>query len=169
MERTTRPAALAFSELLIEIFRLNGLALEAGDVLANPAGLSSARWQVLGVVDHGHEPVAEVARQMGLARQSVQQTADALERDGFVTYLENPRHRTAKLIAITAAGRKALRSLEARHAVWAARLGAQVDPKSLRALVEGLRHVRDSMERDAARRAATGSSSNSAPRTRRKE
>lgn len=169
MEPTARPAATAFSELLIEIFRLNGLALEAGDVLARPAGLSSARWQVLGVVDHGHEPVAGVARTMGLARQSVQQTADALERDGFITYLENPRHRTAKLIAITAAGRKALRNLEARHAVWANRLGAQVDPKSLRALVEGLRHVRDAMEVDAARRAATGTSSSAAPRTRRKQ
>lgn len=42
MEKLTA-AATAFSELVIEVFRVNGLALEAGDLLARPAGLTSAR------------------------------------------------------------------------------------------------------------------------------
>src|SRR5688572_8966471 len=73
--------ALAFSELVLEVFRVNGLALEAGDALGEPSGLSSARWQVLGVVDHGAVPVSTIARTMGLTRQSVQLTANALELD----------------------------------------------------------------------------------------
>lgn len=144
------PAAAAFSDLVIEVFRVNGLALEAGDVLTKPAGLTSARWQVLGIVDHGPASVSDVARVMGLSRQSVQQTADALEREGFIEYLENPHHRTAKLISMTEAGREALRQVEQRHAAWANRLGKRLDPAALRAVVEGLRQARQVLEEDAA-------------------
>ena len=152
-------AATAFSELVIEVFRVNGLALEAGDELARPAGLTSARWQVLGVVDHGPAPVSNVARTMGLTRQSVQQIADALERDGFVEYVDNPHHRTARLIAMTAAGREALRQVEARHAAWADRLGKRLDLSSLFAAVDALREARRALEEEAsppARRARKG-------------
>ncbi len=51
----------AFTELILEVFRLNGLLLEAGDRITQPVGLSSARWQVLGVVEHEPTPVAHVA------------------------------------------------------------------------------------------------------------
>lgn len=34
----------------------------------------------------GPKPVAEVARQLRLARQSLQRVADLLERDGLVAY-----------------------------------------------------------------------------------
>ncbi|WP_224248257.1 MarR family winged helix-turn-helix transcriptional regulator [Hyalangium gracile] len=139
-----------FTELVLEVFRLNGLALAAGDLLAEPVGLSSARWQVLGVVDHGAAPVANVARLMGLTRQSVQQTADALERDGFIEYLDNPHHRRARLISMTAKGREALRQVEQRHAVWANRIGAGVDPRRLRDAVDALREVRQRLEDEAA-------------------
>ncbi|WP_437322734.1 MarR family winged helix-turn-helix transcriptional regulator [Sorangium sp. So ce381] len=142
--------ATALSELVIEVFRLNGLALEAGDALARPAGLTSARWQVLGVVDHGPAPVSNVARTMGLTRQGVQQIADALEREGFVEYVENPHHRTAKLIAMTAAGREALRQIEARHAAWADRIGKRLDLSSLHATIDALRQARRVLEEDAA-------------------
>ncbi|WP_433926220.1 MarR family winged helix-turn-helix transcriptional regulator [Sorangium cellulosum] len=142
-------AATAFSELVVEVFRVNGLALEAGDLLARPAGLTSARWQVLGVVDHGPAPVSNVARMMGLTRQGVQQIADALQREGFVEYVENPHHRTAKLISMTEAGREALRQVEARHAAWADRLGKRIDPSSLRAAVDALRQARQALEEDA--------------------
>jgi DNA-binding MarR family transcriptional regulator len=146
------PAATAFSELVIEVFRVNGLALGAGDLLGQPAGLTSSRWQVLGVVDHGPAPVSNVARLMGLTRQSVQLTADALERDGFIEYVENPHHRRAKLIAITAAGRKALRRVEERHALWADRLGKRLRLAGLRATLEGLRQVREALELDTSPR-----------------
>jgi DNA-binding MarR family transcriptional regulator len=144
------PTAQAFSELVLEVFRVNGLALAAGDVLCGPAGLTSARWQVLGVVDHGAAPVANVARTMGLTRQSVQLTADALERDGFVAYEDNPHHRRAKLIAITDAGRRALRAVEGRHAEWAQRLGKKIGAAALRAAVASLQEVRAALEGEAA-------------------
>ncbi|RKH06442.1 MarR family transcriptional regulator [Corallococcus praedator] len=140
--------AAAFTDLILEVFQLNGLLLQAGDRLSAPAGLTSARWQVLGVIDHGPATVAAVARTMGLARQSVQQTADALASDGFVTYVENPHHQRAKLLSLTAAGRRALRKVEAAHAAWANRLGASLAPGLLSAAVEGVREARLRLEKD---------------------
>ncbi|TSC34400.1 MarR family winged helix-turn-helix transcriptional regulator [Corallococcus sp. Z5C101001] len=149
MASLTRRAE-TFSALVLEVFQLNGLLLQAGDRLSAPAGLTSARWQVLGVIDHGPATVASVARTMGLARQSVQQTADALASDGFVEYIENPHHQRAKCVSLTAAGRRALRKVEQAHATWADRMGASLAPSLLAAAVEAVREARLRLEKDLA-------------------
>ncbi|WP_338863609.1 MarR family winged helix-turn-helix transcriptional regulator [Myxococcus stipitatus] len=143
-------AGATFTDLVFEIFRNNGLILAAGERLAEPAGLTSARWQVLGVVDHEPAPVANVARTIGLTRQSVQQTADALEADGLIEYQENPHHRRAKLIVMTPKGRERLREVEARQTAWANEIGSSLPLASLRAAVEALGTVRKTLEKDAA-------------------
>jgi DNA-binding MarR family transcriptional regulator len=143
-------AGAAFTDLVLEVFRLNGAALEAGNRLAAPAGLTSARWQVLGVVDHGPAPASNVARTMGLTRQSVQQTADVLELEGFIEYADNPHHRKAKLIVITPAGREALRKVEARQIEWANRIGAALALAQVQEAVEVLRQARLLLEQDDA-------------------
>ncbi|MFP2895031.1 MarR family winged helix-turn-helix transcriptional regulator [Corallococcus sp. 4LFB] len=149
MPSLTRKAE-TFSALVLEVFQLNGLLLQAGDRLSAPAGLTSARWQVLGVIDHGPATVAAVARTMGLARQSVQQTADALADDGFVEYVENPHHQRAKCVSLTAAGRRALRKVELAHAEWADRMGASLAPALLASAVKGIREARLRLEKDLA-------------------
>jgi len=136
----------AFSELLVEVFRVNGLLLAAGDELARPAGLTSARWQVLGVVDHGPATVAQVARTMGLTRQSVQQTTEALVRDGLVELVANPAHRRARLMTLTPAGRTALREVEVRQAGWANAIAERLPHTELRACVAVLRDLGDLLE-----------------------
>lgn len=141
---TTR--GLAFSDLLVEVFRVNGLLLSAGDQLAQPAGLTSARWQVLGVVDHGPATVAQVARIMGLTRQAVQQTANALARDRMVLYQDNPRDRRAQLMVLTPRGRTALRQVERRQAAWANRVAERLTVAELRATTETLRDLGDLLE-----------------------
>lgn len=142
------PTGAAFTELALEIFRVNRLLLEAGDHLTRPVGLSSARWQVLGVVEHGPIPVAHVARVMGLTRQSVQQTADGLEEDGLIAYLENPHHRRAKLMTMTPQGREALDYVQQRHADWANRVGGNHPLEGVHTAVAVLRQVRESLEQD---------------------
>src|SRR5271170_4594915 len=89
-------AGKAFTELILEIFRFNGRLLAAGDRLAKPLGLTSARWQVLGAIEEGPLPVAQIARNMGLARQNVQRLADVLQEEGFVQYNPNPDHQRAR-------------------------------------------------------------------------
>ncbi|MFC4075970.1 MarR family winged helix-turn-helix transcriptional regulator [Salinithrix halophila] len=138
----------AFTELVLAVFHLNGLLLEAGDQITQPVGLSSARWQVLGVAEHGAIPVAHVARVMGLSRQSVQQTADGLERDGFIEYHANPHHRRAKLMVLTNKGREALAYVKQRQADWANRIGRRHTLEDLRDAVAMLREISESLEQD---------------------
>jgi DNA-binding MarR family transcriptional regulator len=137
-----------FTELILEVFRVNRLLLDAGDHLTQPVGLSSARWQVLGVVEHGPIPVAHVARVMGLTRQSVQQTADGLAEDGLIEYSENPHHRRAKLMTMTPKGRKALDYVVERHAAWANQIGGHHSLEGLRTAVTVLRELRESLEQN---------------------
>jgi DNA-binding MarR family transcriptional regulator len=143
------PQGDAFTELVLEVFRLNRLLLDAGDELTAPAGLSSARWQVMGVVEHGPIPVSNVARIMGLTRQSVQQTADGLAADGLVAWTDNPHHRRAKLMSLTPAGREALDLVQRRHAEWANRIGGTQPTEEMRAALGVLRHLRTTLDPDA--------------------
>jgi DNA-binding MarR family transcriptional regulator len=134
------------SDLAIEVFRANGALLAAGDALAAPAGLTSARWQVLGVIDHGPLTVADIARTMGLRRQSVQQTADALAADGLAAFHDNPRHRRAKLLEPTIAGREALAEVERAHAEWADRLASALEGAQIATATAVLRALTSALE-----------------------
>ena len=144
----------AFTAIIIEIFRLNNLILEDGDRIAQPVGLSSARWQVLGIVEHGAVPVAHVARNLGLSRQTVQQTADGLARDGFITYRENPHHRRAKLMQITAQGAQALEYVQAQQQAWAEQISGGQAPEDLAAALSVLRAIRERLECNPSRPAS---------------
>jgi DNA-binding MarR family transcriptional regulator len=92
----------------ITSFRLNGQFLALAEELARPVGLTAAWWQVLGAVLAQPLPVAGIARDMGITRQSVQRIADLLVEDGLAEYRDNPAHRRAKLLGPTAAGRTAV-------------------------------------------------------------
>src|SRR5262245_51426070 len=106
MHRTA--SSRAFTELILEVFRVNGRLLSAGDALTRPLDQTSARWQVLGSLDEEARTVADISRWMGLTRQSVQRTADLLEADGLVAYVDNPAHQRAKLATLTPRGRTTL-------------------------------------------------------------
>ncbi|MEF2278999.1 MarR family transcriptional regulator [Deinococcus sp. YIM 134068] len=148
MTQSTAEGA-AFTELLLEVFRLNGLLLDAGDRLTRPLGLTSARWQVLGVVEHGPVTVAQIGRVMGLARQSVQQLTDALEREGFVRYVDNPRHRRARLVQLTEKGEDAAARLIPAQAEWADRIGGVRTLAEWQAALATLRALRARLEENA--------------------
>lgn len=94
------------SRLALEVFRLNGALIATGDALVAPLGLTSARWQVMGAVAEarGGLPVAGIARNMGLVRQSVQRIADELAAEGILRFVPNPHHRRAKLVQLTERG-----------------------------------------------------------------
>lgn len=122
----------AFSELVVQIFQLNGLLAAAGDALARPAGQTTARWRVLAAVEDTPSTVSRIARAWGLARQSVQRVADALVQEGWAVYEANPGHRRAQLLRLTPRGRRALQRVQAAQRAWANTLGAEVGEKDLR-------------------------------------
>ena len=124
VEARRTPAGDAFSRFAFQVLRLAGALTEAGDALAEPAGQTSARWQVLAAVEDAPATVAQIARKLGLARQSVQRVADVLERDGAVAYVPNPEHQRAQLLKLLPRGRSALDAIQAAQRVWADQLGA---------------------------------------------
>ena len=121
-----------FSLLAILVIRLNGLLIAAGDRLAKPAGQTSARWQVLAAIEQEPCTVADVARTLALARQSVQRVADVLADEGLVTYEDNPRHRRARLLRLTPAGRAALAEIQQAQRVWADAVGGKLPVAEVR-------------------------------------
>jgi DNA-binding MarR family transcriptional regulator len=128
-------ARRAFSGLVIEVFRLNGDLIEAGDALVRSLGLTSARWQVLGAVALAPAPlpVAHIARNMGLARQSVQRVVDDMRADGLIRLEPNPHHRRAPLVALTPRGEAAYRQAMARKDLWADVLTDGLAPEAIEA------------------------------------
>jgi DNA-binding MarR family transcriptional regulator len=116
--RTTRGEVA--TEVILATFRVNGRLLEAGDRLSAPHGLTSARWQVLGAIALSNHAltVPQVARRMGLARQSVHATVDRLVRDGLVELVPNDDHRRSQLVSLTELGRETYEALDRDQGVW---------------------------------------------------
>lgn len=125
--RVRTPAGDAISLLAFQILRLSADIASAGDELAKPSGQTSARWQVLAAADHEPSTVADIARALGLTRQSVQRVADLLAAEKLMKYEENPEHQRAKLVKLTSAGATALQSIQTAQIEWANSLAKQLN------------------------------------------
>lgn len=121
MERQERtPSGEAVTELILSTFRANGLLLGAGDLLSAEEGLTSARWQVLGAVALEERPltVPQIARRMGLTRQSVHATVQRLVREGLLELAPNQDHRRSALVGLTRQGLARYQAIDARQVTW---------------------------------------------------
>src|SRR5262245_30984546 len=143
----------AFSRLVVDVFRLNGMLSAAGDALAAPAGQTSARWRVLAAVEEAPKTVAQIARDWSLARQRVQRIADLLEREGLVAYEENQAHRRASLLRPTPEGRSALRSIQQAQRAWSTAVGDAVGARDLERASAVLARVMAAVESEGERAA----------------
>jgi DNA-binding MarR family transcriptional regulator len=135
-------------------FRLNGQFLDLAERLARPAGLTAAWWQVLGAVLDGPLPVSAVARDMGITRQAVQRTADVLVERGLAEYRDNPAHRRAKLVELTAAGRAAVAAITPQHHRSAHELVEVLGSAPLARIVEAMGTLSAALEKLSADRSA---------------
>ncbi len=99
--------------------------------------------------------VADLARQAGLAKQSVAYIVDDLAKLGYVTIGEDPADGRAKRVKLTARGRALTKSLTAHSATMERELAAAVGAKRVAALrgtlAEASVALRASEERGAAR------------------
>ena len=129
--------------LILATFRASGRLLEAGDRLSAAHGLTSARWQVLGAVALADRPptVPQIARRMGLTRQSVHASVDHLVRDGMLELVPNADHRRSQLVRLTDAGRITYAAVDRDQAEWVNELVrgvARSDLESARAVLDRL-------------------------------
>ena len=110
----------AGTSLVLDVFRLNGLLLAAGDQLTADEGLTAARWQVLGAIALSREPlsVPRVARRMGLTRQSVQASVNRLVDDGMLVSEPNADHSRSPLFRLTELGAAGYGRLDVAQRDW---------------------------------------------------
>ena len=148
MKNKRTASGMATSQLILEIFRLNGRLLQAGDRLVAELGLSSARWQVLGAIRMAPvpEPVARVARNMGLNRQSVQRIVTELAAEGFVELKDNPHHKSARLVVLTEKGIEAHDGAMRLQLPWVNALGEGLDADDIRNAARVLAALRQKLD-----------------------
>jgi DNA-binding MarR family transcriptional regulator len=122
MERTAS-GELA-TEVILSTFRANGLLVAIGDRLGVDEGLTTARWQVLGAIALADRPltVPQIARRMGLTRQSVHATVKRLAGEGLVELVANADHRRSQLVRLTEDGAATYATIDRRQTEWVNRL-----------------------------------------------
>ncbi len=125
---------------MLAVFDINGLIVQAGERISRPLGQSAARWQVLGRAFRP-QTVAEMAAEMGHARQSVQRVADVLETEGLIAYRPHPTDRRTKLVELTRRGHDVLSAIYQRQVAWFAEIASQLSEVKLRELTVSLNHV----------------------------
>ncbi|NYH51609.1 DNA-binding MarR family transcriptional regulator [Nocardiopsis arvandica] len=131
----------------LTVFRLNGQFLSVAEELARTAGLTAARWQVLGAVTDEPLPVSAVARRFGTTRQSVQRIADLLVEQGLAEYRPNPAHSRAKLLAPTERGLAALHRIDPGHSRVAEALVTELGEEDAEHALESLRLLSRALDR----------------------
>lgn len=141
----------AATAVVLAAFRANGLFLTAGDLLAAKEGLTSALWQVMGAVTLAGRPltVPQIARRMGLTRQSVQASVNRLLAEALVEADENPDHRRSPLIRLTGLGAQKYARLEERQVKWINELAAARKVSELAIAARVLAQLSDDLNRKA--------------------
>src|SRR5258708_9815460 len=136
------------SRFSLSIFRLNGLLMWNGDRITGSIGQSSARWQVLGRVGYQPQTVAQMAREMGHARQSVQRLADVLAKEGLVVYKDNPADQRTRLLERTPKGAEILADIDAQQGKWSRHRMTKIDAMQLAEISDGLDKVAHILQTD---------------------
>lgn len=108
--------ASLLSELVVQIFRVNGALTAWGDRFAAESGLTTARWQVLGAISMTKEPATapQIAERMGITRQGAQKQLNLLRNEGLVSAVENPAHKRSPQYFLTEHGEQKLAEIRKR-------------------------------------------------------
>jgi DNA-binding MarR family transcriptional regulator len=146
------PEGETATQVILSTFRANGLLLAAGDRLTADQRLTAARWQVLGAIALAERPltVPQIARRMGLTRQSVHATVQRLLRDGLLELVPNADHRRSPLVRLTQPGRASYAAADRRQAAWANRLAAGIGRADLETTARVLEELCRRLEADSA-------------------
>jgi len=141
------PDQRLMSGLAKTVFRLNGQFVSVGEELAGPAGMTASWWLVLGTVLSEPRTVADIARDVGVTRQSVQRTADLLVSRGLAEYRPNPAHRRAKLLTPMEPGRAAIGRIGPAHRWYAKMLIGEIGAEEAERMLDVLRALSAALDR----------------------
>jgi DNA-binding MarR family transcriptional regulator len=112
---------------------LNELARAGFTELRRPHSL------VFAVLDQsGPTRIAEVARRLGITRQSAHQTVQELREMGLVELVRDPTNASARLVVPTSLGKRSIRTARRRYAELERELGRRISKDAVRALRRAL-------------------------------
>jgi DNA-binding MarR family transcriptional regulator len=131
----------ALRQLVLEVFRLNGALLRHGAALTAPLAQTQARWQVIAAVAEATRTVPQIARRMGMSRQSVQRIADLLVADGVLRFAPNPDHARSPLVRLTPEGERVETRLAERGTGWAVAIADGLPSTDLERAVDLVRDI----------------------------
>jgi len=132
-----------FTETVLEIFKVSGLLTAEGDRLCEVYELSSARWKIMGALARSDSPltVSQIARMMGQARQSVQRLVDVMHKNEILAFLDNPNHKRAKHVILTAKGRGIYTKLDEMWNPWASQYSESLKKEDLETTLSTLKRI----------------------------
>jgi DNA-binding MarR family transcriptional regulator len=110
--------------IIANLYDVAGAFRARGEESAASVGRTHAEWTLLSVASTIPPlTVPRAARRLGLTRQSVQRTVDALVAAGEIELLPNPDHKRSPLLQLTSRGRRSLdalsRAAERQHQIVA--------------------------------------------------
>ena len=142
--------------IIADVYELAGVLRRRGEDIAETAGQTQARWQVLSAASDSAKSVPQIARRLGVTRQNVQRIADGLVSQRFAQFIVNPDHRTSPHLQLTEMGVATLRELTSAASVWNMELAARlrgIDLGNLRedlhSLLAAIRNSQEGKEENA--------------------
>lgn len=128
------------SDLILAVFRLNGVVTDWGDDFAAPENLSTARWQMLGALALADQPLTapQIAARMGVTRQGAQKQLNLLVQTKLIEVRPNPMHKRSPLYALTQGGRIAFNTVDERWKIHASQVASSFSTADLDTTVKVL-------------------------------
>jgi DNA-binding MarR family transcriptional regulator len=135
------PESEAYTDLILAIFRFWSSLSRHRRAITEPFGQTPARWQVLGGIRERPRTVPQIARQLGFARQSVQQVANALYVEGLAMFIPNPDHRRSPLVGLTDQGHDVLEDIDAAQIALSNQIAAGLNLQDLEISARVIRQI----------------------------
>lgn len=131
---------LDFSVAVIELyFRIEALAQAVGG-FTNAGG----EWGVLRtLIEEEPATVPDIARSRPVSRQHCQTIVNALAAQGYVEFIDNPRHKRSPLVRITKKGRAQFEAMSKTFLAAAKRYAPAFDAKDIADATALLRKARE--------------------------
>jgi DNA-binding MarR family transcriptional regulator len=106
-------------ETILQFNKVSSIINMRKEAVLNEHGLTHGRFHLLMLLKR-QEPVhclspSELAKRTGVTRGTMTQFIDAIEKDGFVKRVEDPKDRRGMLVELTAKGEEKLRVLLPIH------------------------------------------------------
>lgn len=134
---------LEFSVAVIEFY----FRIEA--ITQATAGFATAggEWGILrSLVKEGPQTVPGMARTRPMSRQHCQTIANALEAQGYVEFIDNPKHKTSKLLRATKKGRARFDSMRKQFLTAAGLYAPHFTAAEVAAATDVCRRAREMIE-----------------------